>query len=477
MTFLLGSGAGFSGDRTDAAIPVVAELVRRGQPAALLFETLGERTLAAAHRARHDDAGGGFEPLLDELLEPVLVDCLDNGITILGNFGAANPAGACERVRVLGERAGRAELRIGHVQGDDIRSRLSGIDLQNWETESGEMPDEAALISANVYLGAEPLVEALSLGAEVVVTGRVADPSLFLAPLIHHFGWQWDDWDRLAAGTMAGHLGECGAQVSGGYFADPGLKDVPGLATVGYPIIEVEKDGSLVVTKPPGTGGCVTERTVKEQLLYEVHDPGSYLTPDVIVDISDVRVVQVGPDRVAVSGIRGRPAPERLKTTVCYAGGWQGEAEISYAGPNALGRARLAAEVLRERLSFRVPPELHSRLDIIGHASVFDSDAGDLQRLAAGAENGDYRLRLAAGHPERRWVERATQELLALYCAGPAGGGGVRRQFQRRVCTASYLVKRSDVDAFATLYGAARNDTRLHNAIPHNEGSHDHGAQ
>ncbi|CAM3470516.1 acyclic terpene utilization AtuA family protein [Halomonas lysinitropha] len=467
MTFLLGSGAGFSGDRTDAAIPVVAELIRRGQPAALLFETLGERTLAAAHRARHDDPDAGFEPLLDELLEPVLDDCLANGIAILGNFGAANPAGACERVRALAQGAGRADIRIGHVQGDDIRSRLSRIDLQRWEGESGEMPGEEALISANVYLGAAPLVEALALGAEVVVTGRVADPSLFLAPLMHYFSWAWDDWDRLAAGTMAGHLGECGSQVSGGYFADPGLKDVPDLATVGYPIIEVEEDGSLVVTKPPGTGGCVTEHTVKEQLLYEVHDPGGYLTPDVIVDLSGVRVYEIGPDRVAVSGIRGRPAPERLKTTVCYAGGWQGEAEISYAGPNAFARAQLAAEVLRERLTFRAPPELRSRFDIIGHTSVFDSDTGDLQRQTAGQESGDYRLRLAVGHAERRWVERATQELLALYCAGPAGGGGVRRQFQRRICTASYLVQRSDVEAFATLYGTPMNDDR----------SHDHGAQ
>lgn len=455
MTFLLGSGAGFSGDRTDAAIPVVAELIRRGQPAALVFETLGERTLAAAHRAMRDTPTAGYEPLLAELLEPVLADCLDHGIAILGNFGAANPAGACRLVADLAARAGRPEACIGRVHGDDIRARLASLDLQRWEAESRDMPGDESLISANVYLGAAPLVQALELGAEVVVTGRVADPALFLAPLVHHFGWAWDDWDLLAAGMMAGHLAECGAQVSGGYFADPGRKEVSDLARLGYPIVEVEEDGRLVITKPPGTGGCVTERTVKEQLLYEVHDPANYLTPDVVVDLSRVTLRELGPDRIEVTGIRGKPAPERLKTTVCYEGGWQGEAEISYAGPNALARARLAAEVLRERLSFRTPPELRKRLDIVGLASVFDDDNGSLGKAmhdnGHGDGRGDYRLRLAAEHPERAWVERATQELLALYCAGPAGGGGVRRSFQRRVFTASYLVKRTDVKAYACL--------------------------
>ncbi|WP_111415096.1 acyclic terpene utilization AtuA family protein [Billgrantia lactosivorans] len=461
MTFLLGSGAGFSGDRTDAAIPVVAELIRRGQPSALIFETLGERTLAAAHRALRDDPAAGYEPLLEELLTPVLDDCLTHGIAILGNFGAANPDGACRIVAELAAGTERGKASIGRVQGDDIRARLGELDLERWEAENRELPGEEALISANVYLGAAPLVEALALGAEVVVSGRVADPALFLAPLMHHFGWAWDDWDRLAAGMMAGHLGECGAQVTGGYFADPGCKEVPDLARVGYPIIEVEEDGRLVVTKPAGTGGMVTARTVKEQLLYEVHDPANYLTPDVVVDLSAVRVEELGRDRVAVTGIRGKPAPQRLKTTVCYEGGWQGEAEISYAGPNALARARLAAEVLRERLTFRAPPELRSRLDIVGHASVFDSDAGDLQRTLPGGVGGDYRLRLAVEHAERRWVERATQELLALYCAGPAGGGGVRRQFQRRVCTASYLVRRGDVNACATLFDATLFETKM----------------
>lgn len=463
MTFLLGSGAGFSGDRTDAAIPVVAELIRRGQPAALVFETLGERTLAAAHRAMREDPAAGYEPLLDELMTPVLHDCLAHDIAILGNFGAANPPGACGRIAALASQAGYPDVRIGQVQGDDIMARLQRLDLEPWEAETRALPTAEALISANVYLGAGPLVEALDLDAQVVVTGRVADPALFLAPLIRHFGWAWSDWDRLAAGVMAGHLGECGAQVSGGYFADPGHKDVPGMARLGYPIIEVADDGTLVVTKPADTGGCVTEQTVKEQLLYEVHDPTCYLTPDVVVDLSEVTVSQCGQDRVAVTGIRGHPAPERLKTTVCYDGGYQGEAEISYAGPNALARAQLAAKVLLERLNFRAPRELRKRLDIVGHTSVFDDDDGTLRYRNGSRADGDYRVRLAVEHPDRVWVERATQELLALYCAGPAGGGGVRRSLQRRVCTASYLARRTDVDAFATLFESS--EGRAHAAL------------
>ncbi|MEX0731747.1 MAG: acyclic terpene utilization AtuA family protein [Aquisalimonadaceae bacterium] len=463
MTFLLGSGAGFSGDRTDAPIPVVAELIRRGGPSALLFETLGERTLAAAHRAMREEPTAGYEPLLRELLEPVLGDCLNHGIAILGNFGAANPQGACELVLDMAQALPWPGARIGLVQGDDVRDRLTELDLVPWEAETEPLPDAESLISANVYLGAQPLVEALTQSAQVVVTGRVADPALFLAPLVHYFGWDWDDWDRLARGVMAGHLGECGAQITGGYFADPGRKEVPGLATLGYPIIEVESDGSLVITKPRDTGGLVTEQTVKEQLLYEVHDPSSYVTPDVVVDLSAVHVRQLGPDRVAVRGIGGKPAPGRLKTTICYESGWQAEAEISYAGPNALARARLSADVLRERLTHRVPESLRRRLDIIGLASVFDGDDGGLPKdLEATDGAGDYRLRLAVHHTERRWVERATQELLALYCTGPAGGGGVRRSLQRRIRTASYLVARGDVHTTASILQAegARHATR-----------------
>lgn len=444
MTVVVGCGAGFSGDRTDAAVPLVEALLEYDAPRALMFETLGERTLAAAQLARLQDPDGGDEPLLEAFLSPVLGDCLRNDVTVLGNFGAANPEAARRRVAQLAVRAGIDDARIAVIQGDDVREQMHTIDWQPWEGERRELPRPGDVVAANVYLGADALVDALSQGARVVITGRVADPALALAPLRYHHGWAQDDWDRIAAGTLAGHLIECGAQVTGGYFADPGVKDVSGMASLGYPIVEVERDGSLIVTKPPGTGGLVTEQTVKEQLLYEIHDPSAYVTPDVVLDLTRVEVRQVSRDRVSVKGARGKPAPERLKTTISFLDGYQGEAEISYAGPNALARAKLAQDTLRHRLASRCPTDMKSRFDLIGISSVFDGDSAAWRDIA-GSLSEDIRLRLAVEHRQRAVVELATQELLALYCCGPAGGGGVRRHHNRRLKTASYLVRREEV--------------------------------
>ena len=207
------------------------------------------------------------------------------------------------------------------------------------------------MVCANAYIGAEPIADALLAGADIVVTGRVADPSLTVGPALAHFGWARDDWDRLARATMAGHLLECGAQVSGGYYADPGYKDIPDLAHVGYPIAEIDGDGHCTITKPPGTGGRIDEHTVKEQLLYEVHDPAAYLTPDVVADLREARVVELAPNRVRLEGVRGHARPATLKVNVFREQGWLAEGEISYAGARAESRARLAGEVLRERLA------------------------------------------------------------------------------------------------------------------------------
>jgi hypothetical protein len=241
---------------------------------------------------------------------------------------------------------------------------------------------------------------------------------------------------------MAGHLLECGSQVTGGYFADPGIKDVPDLDRVGFPIAEIDADGACVVTKADATGGLVTERTVKEQLLYEVHDPAAYLTPDVTADISDAEVRSMGGDRVALVGVRGHPRPERLKVTVCFEGGWLAEGEISYAGAGAESRARLAADVLRRRLE-----GLDLRVDLIGAISIFADDAGRLLGAQNAGDARDVRLRVAAAHADRAEADRLVREVTALYCCGPAGGGGVRTAVRQRLDTMSCFVPRTEIDA------------------------------
>jgi len=435
----IGCAAGFSGDRPDAAGPVVETLVARRQPAVLMFETLAERTLALAQLARRANPDGGYEPLLDDMLRPVLGRCLEHGIRIVSNFGAANPPGAARRILAIARELGIRPPRIAVVHGDDLSGTAHRALLRG---ELGERIDAIDIVSANAYLGAEPIAAALSAGAEIVVCGRVADPSLALGPLVAHYGWSLDDWDRLGRGTMAGHLLECGAQVTGGYFADPGVKDVPDLANVGFPIAEIEASGRCVVGKAERTGGVVNERTVKEQLLYEVHDPEAYVTPDVVADISEAQVREVGSDRVALEGVRGHRRPERLKVTVCHDGGWIAEGEISYAGPGAEARARLAGDVLRRRLE-----GLAIRVDLIGSVSVFADDAGRLLAETPARQVRDVRLRIAARSADRGEAERLTREVTALYCCGPAGGGGVRTALRPRLETLSCYVPRDAVPA------------------------------
>jgi len=292
-------------------------------------------------------------------------------------------------------------------------------------------------------LGAEAIADALLAGAEIVVCGRVADPSLTVGPALAHFGWARDDWDRLARATMAGHLLECGAQVSGGYYADPGVKDIPGLAHLGYPIAEVDADGHCTITKPPATGGRIDSHTVREQLLYEVHDPAAYLTPDVVADISAAEVTELGPDRVRLRGVRGHARPASLKVNVCHETGWLAEGEISYAGVRAEARARLAIDILRERLAGLGP----LRADLIGVASVFGDDAGRWLDAQPHGAARDVRLRVALKHAERAQAERLLREVTALYCCGPAGGGGVRTALRPRLGTLSCLLPLREVPA------------------------------
>jgi hypothetical protein len=266
----------------------------------------------------------------------------------------------------------------------------------------------------------------------------VADPSLTVGPALWHFGWNAQDWDRVAGATMAGHLLECGAQVTGGYYADPGFKDVENLAFVGFPIAELAQDGSCVIGKPPGTGGCVNAHTVKEQLLYEVHDPAAYMTPDVVADLREAQVEDLGGDRVRLSGVRGHARPATLKVNVCHENGWLAEAEISYAGARAEGRARLAADILERRLSDLAP----LRIDLIGVASILEGDARGWRNLESTHEARDVRLRAAANVSDRRSAERLTREVGALHTCGPAAAGGGRGAIRPRLATLPCFVPR-----------------------------------
>jgi len=437
----IGCASGFSGDRSDGAAPIVAELIRRGG-GVLIFETLAERTLALAQLAMNDDPQRGYEPLLVDLLEPVLADCLAHGIPIVSNFGAANPSGAARRISQLAQTLRVRTPRIAVVSGDALRGDDAMQALQRCTPDI----DLSALdvVSATAYIGAAEIAEALRAGADIVVCGRVADPSLTLGPALAHFDWALDDWPRLARATMAGHMLECGTQVTGGYYAIPGLKDVSGLDHTGFPIVTLDADGHIELTKAPGTGGRVDRAIAVEQLLYEVHDPGAYLTPDVVADISHAQVVQMEGDRIAVRNVHGHARPATLKVNICYRGGWFAEAEISYAGIAAHARAQLAADIVRSRLG----DALTLRVDFIGVQSILSDDEGAFQPDGHAHDPyafGDVRLRVAATHPERQVAERVLREVTALYCCGPAGGGGVRTSIRQRLNMVSTLVPREQV--------------------------------
>ncbi|WP_290810180.1 acyclic terpene utilization AtuA family protein [Ferrovibrio sp.] len=442
-TVHIGAGAGFAGDRPGAAVAVAEALAvaaQQGIPAFLIFEMLAERTLALAQLDRRRDPDAGYSANMPALVGPVLKLCLQHNIRIVGNFGAAHPMAAARRLRAMAEELGFANAKIAVVQGDDLSARLTSADLAARETDGTLLAGRTDIVAANAYLGAQPIAEALGAGAQIVVTGRVADPSLALGPLAHVFGWRWNDWDRLAAGTLVGHLLECGPQVSGGYFADPGLKDAPDLDRLGYPIAEVKADGSAVISKPDGSGGAVNLRTVKEQILYEIHNPAAYLTPDVILDLTEVELAEQGPDRLSVTGARGHARPETLKATVCFESGWFAEAEISYAGPNATARARLAIDIIRKRMAAQ-QPGLAVRADIIGVVSSFGDSAGS-DLADAIVESDDIRVRFATRHADAEVANLLLAEVEALYVAGPAGGGGVRRHLVPQLASASCLIER-----------------------------------
>ena len=433
--FRIGSGAGYAGDRIDPA----QDLAERGQLDALVFECLAERTIALAQLRRSRDPAQGYDTLLCERMRAVLPACVKQGVTIITNMGAANPLAAGQAVLQVARELGLARLRVAVVTGDDVLPWMLANDAPLLESDETVRSLHGRLVSANAYLGADALLPALRADADVVITGRVADPALFLAPLMHHFAWQTDDWPRMGRGILVGHLLECAAQVSGGYIADPVYFDVPGLHEVGFPLAEVQADGSAVITKLACTGGRVDRLTCTAQLLYEIEDPARYLQPDVVADFSAVQIKDLGVDRVQVSHATGYARPDQLKVTLGYRDGFIGEGQISYAGPGARARGELALGVLKHRLKKRGLDALEHRCELIG--------VNAMHGLLLGAAHEPYevRVRLAVRCDTQVQAEQVGQEVEALYLNGPAGGGGVTQSVREVIGAASALIPREAV--------------------------------
>lgn len=432
-TLRIGSGAGYSGDRIEPAV----ELVEKGDIAYLCYECLAERTIAIGQQAKLANPKSGYDALLEARMRSVLRQAKDKGIKIITNMGAANPEAAAAKVAEVARDMGIGSLTIAAVRGDDVLAELLDEDITITETGAPASSMKSVLVSANAYLGVEPIVEALAAGADVVITGRVADPALFLAPLVHEFGWKMDDWHKLGIGTAVGHLLECAGQVTGGYFADPGVKDVADLARLGFPIAEVGEDGSVVITKVAGSGGRVTTATCSEQILYEIHDPKSYFTPDVVADFSKITFEEEAVDRIRVAGVTGRARPETLKISVGYKDGFIGEGQISYAGTNAVGRGRLALAIVEERLKLTGVKTSELRFDLIGVDSIHGAV------LAEGrAEPSEVRIRVTGRTDTMAEAVRIGNEVETLYTNGPAGGGGAWKVARPVVAMLSALIDR-----------------------------------
>ena len=438
----IGAGSSFADDRIAPAV----ELAERGELDYLAFECLAERTVARENLTRLKNPDKGYTPRLLDRMGEVLPACLKNGVRIVSNMGAANPPAAAREIRRHARENGLGDVSCAVVRGDDVAEVLKK-QPQLRLMESGE-PLETLLprmASANAYLGADVICRALETGAQVVITGRVADPSLFLAPAMHHFGWRYDDWPRIAAGTAAGHLLECCAQVSGGCFADPGKKDVADLARLGFPYADVAADGGFFISKLAASGGRVDLATCKEQLIYELHDPAEYITPDCVLDVTDLEMRQAGTDRVRVQGAKARPRTPTYKVTVGYDDGYIGEGQISYAGIHAVEKAKWSAEIVQQRLAERGFSYSEVRVDLIGMSSLHGM-------LEARPEPYEVRLRLAMRTTDRKAAEAVGFEVRALHVNGPGGGGGGSDPVVREVLAVqSVLIPRALVDQRITV--------------------------
>jgi len=434
----IGSGAGYAGDRLEPAL----ELIEKGRLDYIGFECLAERTIAIAQKAKLVNPSKGYNGLLEHRMDKVLPLAHKHKVKVITNMGAANPQSAVEVICKMAEEKGISGLKVAAVYGDDVLVKLDKYkNTTVWETGKPLAELDGDIISANVYMGIDGIVEALRNGADIIVTGRVSDPALFLAPLVYEFGWDINNYDLLGKGTLVGHLLECGGQATGGYFAEPGKKDVQRLWELGFPIAEVSENGEFTITKVEGSGGVVNKDTLTEQMIYEIHDPSTYFTPDCIADFSNVTFTEKGNNAVDVMGATGREKTDTLKVSIGYKDCFIGEGEISYAGPGCLDRAKLAADIVEKRLELTEVKYEELRIDFIGINAIYKNK----DRKYNVPE--EVRLRVSARTKKRYDADQVGNEVETLYTNGPAGGGGATKSVSEIVSVASILIDRNDVEA------------------------------
>ena len=436
----IGCGAGgCTYERMEPAL----ELLHKGNLDYIVFECLAERTIANAQKEKLHVPSKGYNPMLEERMRAVLPVALRNGVKIISNMGAANTPCAVEKILEIAGGLSLSGFKAAMVEGDDILPDIGAyLDTPLYGKTQKLLELGGTIVAANAYLSGDPIKEALGNGANVVITGRVADPALFVGPLKHEFGWTASDREKLGQALLLGHLLECAGQLTGGYYADPGFKDVENLHLLGFPIAEIDEEGTLLITKPEGSGGLVSVDVCKEQLLYEIGDPAHYITPDGIADFSQVRFEQVGKDRVLARGAVMLGEPSDYKVNIGYQDCFIAEAGISYGGSNALQRARLAAEIVEKRLQLLHVPIEELRVDYIGYNSLYKNSISSM--LSQGTDH-EIRLRIAVRTKTREAAVKAVREVECLYTNGPAGGGGISSQVSEVVSIDNILVPRSSV--------------------------------